>query len=330
VKLAIRRTYLGDRLCFPEVVEGRLVDVQAAYARMLETRGSHRDDAIPRSRREVAETLPALLQTDPDFGLVRAVHEWVQSAAGLGDLTEDCTWSAERATFGPPIGRPQTIWGMTANYPRDRQAPRTPRGLQGFLKAPSALAGPYDELRYPAISQRVDPELELAVVIGRRSRGLEQGTAMAAVAGYVAFVDTGARDVSELDNNRMDRGKGCDTFAIVGPWFVTADEIPDPHALAVRFWVNGELRQDGSTSEMFHDIPEQLCWLTEALTLAPGDVVSTGTPPGVRSVVPTDRLRGEIEGLGVVENLVVAEQATPTTPSATGTPTTAVAMGASR
>jgi len=322
VKLAIRRTYLGDRLCFPDVVEGRLVDVQAAYARMLETRGSHRDDAIPRSRREVAETLPALLQTDPELGIVRAVHEWVPAAIGTGDLTDDCTWSAEKVMFGPPIGRPHTIWGMTANYPRDRQAPppSTPGRLQGFLKAPGALAGPYDDLRYPSISQRVDPELELGVVIGRRSRGLERETAMAAVAGYVAFVDVGARDVSELDNRRMDRGKGFDTFGIVGPWFVTADEIPDPHALAVRFWVNGELRQDGSTSEMFHDIPEQLSWLTEALTLAPGDVVSTGTPPGVRSVSPGDQIRGEIEKMGVVENVVVAEPSTPYAPVAIGGP----------
>jgi 2-keto-4-pentenoate hydratase/2-oxohepta-3-ene-1,7-dioic acid hydratase in catechol pathway len=130
---------------------------------------------------------------------------------------------------------------------------------------------------------------------------------MAAVAGYVAFVDVGARDVAELDNGRIDRGKGFDTFGIVGPWFVTADEVPEPHALRVRFWVNGELRQDGSTAEMYHSIPEQLCWLTEALTLAPGDVVSTGTPPGVSSVHPGDELRGEIEGLGTIEITVVPE-----------------------
>jgi 2-keto-4-pentenoate hydratase/2-oxohepta-3-ene-1,7-dioic acid hydratase in catechol pathway len=312
VKLAIRRTYLGDRLCFPEVIDGRLVDVQAAYARKLETDGNHRDDAIARSRRDIAQSLPALLQADPDLAVVRRVHEWALAHVHTGDLTADCTWSAEKELHGPPIGRPHTVWGMTANYPRDRQAPPAGeaaprRRLQGFLKAPSALAGPYDNFLYPAMSQRVDPELELGVVIGRRSRGLEPETAMTAVAGYVAFLDAGARDVSELDNHRMDRGKGFDTFGLVGPWFVTADEIPEPHSLGVRFWVNGELRQDGSTAEMFHDIPEQLSWLTEALTLAPGDVVSTGTPPGVRSVRPGDVMRGEIEGLGVMENAVVPE-----------------------
>jgi 5-oxopent-3-ene-1,2,5-tricarboxylate decarboxylase/2-hydroxyhepta-2,4-diene-1,7-dioate isomerase len=155
------------------------------------------------------------------------------------------------------------------------------------------------------MSQRVDPEMELGVVIGRRSRQLTAESAMDAVAGYVGFCDIGARDVSELDNHRMDRGKGFDTFAIIGPWFVTADEIADPHQLRVRYWVNGELRQDGSTAEMFHTIPEQLAWLTSALTLAPGDVLATGTPPGVSSVQPGDELRGEIEGLGVIANTVV-------------------------
>jgi 2-keto-4-pentenoate hydratase/2-oxohepta-3-ene-1,7-dioic acid hydratase in catechol pathway len=308
----MRRTYLGDRLCFPDVADSRLVDVQAAYARMLTVRGSHRDDAIRRSRREIPEALPELLQADPDLGVVHAVHEWASAAVGAGDLTEDCTWSADRTLLGPPIGRPHTIWGMSANYPRERRTPppadATPsRPLQGFLKAPSALTGPYDRLCYPAISQRVDPELELGVVIGRRARRLEPGSAMRAVAGYVTFIDVGARDVAELDNHRMDRAKGFDTFGIVGPWFVTADEIPEPHALRIRLWVNGEPRQDGSSSEMYHSIPEQLCWLTEALTLTPGDLLATGTPPGVSSIQRGDELRGEIDGLGVVECTVVPE-----------------------
>jgi 2-keto-4-pentenoate hydratase/2-oxohepta-3-ene-1,7-dioic acid hydratase in catechol pathway len=198
---------------------------------------------------------------------------------------------------------------MSANYPRSRSVsdPRTvggPPNLTGFLKAASSLAGPYDDLRYPAVSKRVQPELELAAVIGRRAQSLTVHNAMAAVAGYVAFVDTGARDIGELDNRRLDRAKGFDTFGIVGPWFVTADEIPDPHQLRIRFWVNDELRQDGSTAEMFHPIPEQLAWLTTALTLSPGDVLSTGTPPGVSGVGPGDELRGDIEGLGTTANIV--------------------------
>jgi 2-keto-4-pentenoate hydratase/2-oxohepta-3-ene-1,7-dioic acid hydratase in catechol pathway len=310
VKLTVRRTYLGDRMCFPQIVQDRLIDVQAVYAHQLERGGAHREDAIARSLREIAPDLPALLQADPDLTVVRRACEYAVAAAERGDLPEDCLWSAEKTALGPPIGRPDTIWGMTGNYPRSRPAPEPRadeprRNLTGFLKASGAIAGPYDNVRYPAMSQRVDPEMELGVVIGRRSRQLTAESAMDAVAGYVGFCDIGARDVSELDNRRMDRGKGFDTFAIIGPWFATADEIADPHQLRVRYWVNGELRQDGSTAEMFHTIPEQLAWLTSALTLAPGDVLSTGTPPGVSSVQPGDELRGEIEGLGVIANTVV-------------------------
>ncbi|MFJ4790010.1 fumarylacetoacetate hydrolase family protein [Streptomyces sp. NPDC088794] len=200
---------------------------------------------------------------------------------------------------------------MLANYPRRRSAsdegPLRPPALQGCLKASGSLAGPHDELQHPSISEKVDPEMELAVVIGRRARRLAPETAMRAVAGYIGFCDVGSRDVSERDNNRMDRGKGFDTYGICGPWFVTADEIPDPHSLRIRQWVNGTARQDATTAEMVHSIPEQLAWLTAALTLAPGDVLSTGTPAGHGAVRPGDVVRGEVEGLGVVENKVVLD-----------------------
>jgi 2-keto-4-pentenoate hydratase/2-oxohepta-3-ene-1,7-dioic acid hydratase in catechol pathway len=310
MKLAVRRTYLGDRLCFPEIATGRLIDVQAVYAHQLNRTGSCRDDAIARSRHEIAPDLPALLRADPDLALVRKAHEYAVTATELGDLPADCTWSAEPAELGPPVGWPRTFWGMSANYPRTRSGPdpRTADGTPapaGFLKAVGSLAGPHDDVHYPAVSERVDPELELGVVIGRRARRLSAENAMDAVAGYVAVVDIGARDIGEADNRRLDRAKGFDTFGVVGPWFVTADEIADPHRLRIRFWVNGELRQDGSTAEMFHPIPEQLAWLTSALTLVPGDLLSTGTPPGVSSIHPGDQLRGEIDGLGVVANTVV-------------------------
>jgi 2-keto-4-pentenoate hydratase/2-oxohepta-3-ene-1,7-dioic acid hydratase in catechol pathway len=314
MKLAVRRTYLGDRLCLAEVVQGRLVDVQGTHAHQLHQAGLCRDDSIARAQREIGPDLPALLRTDPDLTIVRTVHEHAVAAAQSGDLPQDCVWSTEPNEWGVPVGRPRTIWGMSGNYPRTRTGvdPRTadgPPSPNGFLKAPSSLAGPYDDLRYPAISRRVQPELELGVVIGRRANGLTVANAMDAVAGYVAFVDIGARDIGEQDNRRLDRAKAFDTFGIVGPWFVTADEIPDPHALRIRLWVNDELRQDGSTAEMFHPIPEQLAWLTTALTLAPGDVLSTGTPPGVSDIRPGDTLRGDIEGVGTTVNTVIATEA---------------------
>ncbi|MEV6112908.1 fumarylacetoacetate hydrolase family protein [Streptomyces sp. NPDC052109] len=220
-------------------------------------------------------------------------------------------WSDEPERLGPPVGRPHTVWCMGGNYLRRRPArgerPPPRRGPGGGLKATGVLAGPHDDLRYPALSDKVDTEMELAVVIGPRSRFLTPDNAMDAVAGYVGLCDVTSRDVAELDNNRMDRAKGFDTYGICGPWFVTADEIPDPHALRIRQWVGGEARRDGSTAEMFHTIPEQLTWLTAALTLAPGDVLSTGAPPGQGAVRPGDVVRGEVQGLGVIENKVVLD-----------------------
>lgn len=311
MKLASRRTPFGDRLCFADVVPHQLIYLQAAFVRRLETDGVHRDDALVRSRFTALGDLPALLQADPRLAAVRGLFDWCAEHADTGVLDEDCLWSDEAARLGPPVGRPHTVWCMGGNYLRrplaPDEAPPPRRGLGGGQKAPGALAGPHDDLRYPAISERVDSEMELAVVIGRRSRFLTPGDAMDAVAGYVGFRDVTSRDVAERDNHRMDRAKGFDTYGICGPWFVTADEIPDPHALRIRQWVGGEARRDGSTAEMFHTIPEQLTWLTAALTLAPGDVLSTGAPPGNGAVRPGDVVRGEIEGLGLIENKVVPD-----------------------
>ncbi|MFF3573964.1 fumarylacetoacetate hydrolase family protein [Nocardia jiangxiensis] len=311
MKLAVRRTYLGDRVCVAGIAGDRLVDLRAAHAYQLSRCGQDRADAIVRAERELPQDLPGLLAADPSLGIARRVAEQAEADAARGDLPAEILWSAEPGALAPPVGRPRTVWGMTGNYPRTRPAPGEPpppaRSMTGFLKAAGSLTGPHDEVIYPAVTSVVHPEVELGVVIGSRARRLTEESAMDAVAGYVIVNDLGSRDIGETDNRNTGRAKGFDTYTVLGPWFVTADEIPDPHALAIRFWVNGELRQDGSTAEMYHRIPEQLAWLTTALTLFPGDVVSTGTPPGVRAVVPGDKLRGEIEGLGAIENAVVPE-----------------------
>jgi 2-keto-4-pentenoate hydratase/2-oxohepta-3-ene-1,7-dioic acid hydratase in catechol pathway len=320
MKIAVRRTYYGDRLCFPGIVPHALVDVRAAYARMLIVRdGVDREDALERADRTIAAELPGLLRDDPELGEVRRVHDWVIGRKQSGDLQEGCVWPHVPGLLAAPVGRPRTVWGMSGNYLREApsadggsggpERAARPANQRGFLKAPGALAGPYDEIRYPSISRHIVPEIELAAVIGRRIHGAAREEAMSAVAGYVILCDIGARDIGALDGRALDRAKGFDTFAVIGPWFVTADEIPDPHKLGIRAWVNGEMRQDGNTSEMFHDIPGQLEWLSSALTLRPGDVVSTGTPAGPAPIEPGDVVRGEIDGLGALESTVVAERA---------------------
>jgi 2-keto-4-pentenoate hydratase/2-oxohepta-3-ene-1,7-dioic acid hydratase in catechol pathway len=315
MKIAVRRTYFGDRLCFPGIVPHALLDLRAAFARRLVLEGVCRADAVARAEHAIAADLPSLLRDDPELTEVRRLHEWAAERANSGDLHDGCTWLHVPKLLAPPVGSPRMVWGMSGNYPRqhpnipERPEQDGPPAPRGFIKAPGSLAGAYDDIRYPAISSHVEPEIELAVVIARRCRDLEPTNAMSAVAGYVAFCDLSARDVGALDRHLLDRAKGFDTFGIVGPWFVTADEIADPHKLRVRCWVNGEERQDGNTSAMLHQIPDQLAWLSSALTLRPGDVVSTGTPAAVAPIVPGDVLRGEVEGLGVMENAVLRESA---------------------
>jgi 2-keto-4-pentenoate hydratase/2-oxohepta-3-ene-1,7-dioic acid hydratase in catechol pathway len=127
------------------------------------------------------------------------------------------------------------------------------------------------------------------------------------VFGYTVFNDVSSRDIAHLDNGRMDRGKGFDTFAVMGPWLVTRDEIPDPHDLRIQLRLNGELRQDASTSDMMYRIPKQIAWLSTAMTLEPGDVISTGSPSGVGKIKPGDLIEGEVERVGAIRNRVVAD-----------------------
>ena len=159
----------------------------------------------------------------------------------------------------------------------------------------------------------MDYEGELGVVIGRRCRHVAAADAMAVVAGYVVVNDLSVRDW-QLRSPTHTLGKSFDTHGPFGPWLVTRDEVPDPHALRLRTWVNGELRQDGHTSEMIHRIEDMVAELSTAFTLEPGDVLTTGSPAGVgalmdppRYLAPGDRVRVEIEGLGHIENPVIEE-----------------------
>ncbi len=172
-----------------------------------------------------------------------------------------------------------------------------------FLKPPSSLNRPDGDVVYPAISQRVDHEGELALVIGRRSRNLAEADAMAAIFGYTVANDVTARDLQKQDK-QWTRGKGFDTFAPVGPWI---DTDFDPTNRQVRCLVNGEVRQDASTADLIFSIGRVLAFVTRFMTLEPGDLVLTGTPEGVGPVQPGDVMTVEVEGLGVLSNRVVAE-----------------------
>ena len=179
-----------------------------------------------------------------------------------------------------------------------------------FNKQVSSITGPYDPILAPYDSQMLDFEGELVAVIGRRLRRADPATAIAAVVGYTVGNDVSVRDWQQ-DTPTMWPGKSFDTHGPIGPWIVTADEF-NPTDAKIRTWVDGELRQDGSTAEMITGIADMISALSKLCTLEPGDLVATGTPGGVglfsgRLLRPGQRVRIEIEGIGAIENPVVAE-----------------------
>jgi 2-keto-4-pentenoate hydratase/2-oxohepta-3-ene-1,7-dioic acid hydratase in catechol pathway len=172
-----------------------------------------------------------------------------------------------------------------------------------FLKPPSTVVGPDAPVVYPGISERVDHEGELALVIGQRARTLREEDAARVIFGYTVANDVTARDLQRKDG-QWTRGKGFDTFAPVGPWI---DTDFDPANRAVRCAVNGELRQDGNTALLIYSIGRVLAHVTRFMTLEPGDLVLTGTPAGVGAVQPGDVMTVEVEGLGRLTNPVIDE-----------------------
>ncbi|WP_369825578.1 fumarylacetoacetate hydrolase family protein [Achromobacter sp. MFA1 R4] len=184
-----------------------------------------------------------------------------------------------------------------------------------FTKVPECVVGPRAQVLLPTgVSEQIDYEAELGVVIGKAGKNISRGAALDYVFGYTVINDVTARDV-QMRHQQWDMGKSFDTFCPMGPWIVTADEF-DGTRTRVRCWVNGELRQDGLTENMIFDIPTLIETISRGITLYPGDVIATGTPAGVgmgmkpaRYLAAGDVVRVEIDGLGAIENAFVQEQA---------------------
>jgi len=209
---------------------------------------------------------------------------------------------------GPPL-RPSKIVCIGLNY-RDHAAETgapLPTEPVVFLKAPDTVVGPDDPVLLPRGSTKTDWEVELAVVIERTARYLPDAeAALACIAGYTISHDVSEREFQLERGGQWDKGKNCETFNPLGPWLVTADDIPDPQNLRLRLWVNGVLRQDGDTSNMIFPVAEIVRYLSQFMVLYPGDVINTGTPAGVALGQPEpkpyltagDVVELEIDGLG--------------------------------
>jgi 2,4-diketo-3-deoxy-L-fuconate hydrolase len=179
-----------------------------------------------------------------------------------------------------------------------------------FAKLPSSLVGPGQPIVIPEITEAVDYEAELGVVIGRRTRHVSPSEALSHVLGYTCVNDVSARDL-QLGDGQWMRGKSLDTFCPVGPWIVTTDDIPDPQSLGIRCLVNDELVQDSSTANMLFDVDQIVSHVSQAITLEPGDLIATGTPAGVgftrdpaRYLRPRDVVTVEIDRIGALTNPV--------------------------
>ncbi|HEY3064969.1 MAG TPA: fumarylacetoacetate hydrolase family protein [Methylomirabilota bacterium] len=197
-----------------------------------------------------------------------------------------------------PVPKPANIVAMAVNYMED--GTRTePAPINAFLKSPNAVIGHGDTMVLPDVPATIfEGEAEVAVVIGKQASAVRAAEAMDHVFGYMNFIDGSARGLPP-SGNTFYQMKSRDTFAPMGPYLVTADEVPDPHRLAVKLWVNGELKQNFNTSDMAHKIPRCIEWVTSIHTLEPGDVLATGTNHrGLSAFQNGDAIELETEGLG--------------------------------
>jgi len=219
----------------------------------------------------------------------------------------------EEVRLEPPVPRPGKVVCIGLNY-RDHaeeSGMAIPSSPIIFSKFTTSVIGPEASIELPADSSEVDYEAELAVVIGRRAKLVSAEDAMKYVFGYVNFNDVSARDMQFADG-QWQRGKSCDTFSPVGEYVATSDEITDPHDLRISFRLNGETLQDSSTRQMIFRIPELIAFISQSITLEPGDLIATGTPPGVGFartpkvfLKDGDVAEVEIEGLGVLRNPII-------------------------
>ncbi|MFF3684932.1 fumarylacetoacetate hydrolase family protein [Streptomyces sp. NPDC002187] len=235
-----------------------------------------------------------------------AALDRIRAAAGAGELP---VLDAAGLRIGPPLARVGKVVCIGLNYHdhATETGAATPAEPVVFFKAADTVVGPYDTVLVPRGSRKTDWEVELAVVVGRTARYIgDDEDPMAYVAGYAVAHDVSEREFQIERGGTWDKGKNCETFNPLGPWLVTADEVQDPQVLSLKLWVNGELKQHGTTADQIFPVAEVVRYVSRFMTLYPGDVINTGTPAGVALGQPEpkpylragDVVELEIEGLG--------------------------------
>lgn len=245
------------------------------------------------------------------------------AANGLENLAEIAASNSlpvvpAAARLGCPVARPSKIVCIGLNYADHAKetGAATPPEPVIFMKSTTAICGPFDDIVIPKNSVKTDWEVEFAVVIGKKASYVEEAYAMNYVAGYCLHNDVSERAFQLERNGTWDKGKGCDTFAPLGPWLVTRDEIADVDNLRLWLTVNGQKMQDGNTSNLIFKIPHLVSYVSQFMTLLPGDIISTGTPAGVGLgmnpqvyLKAGDVIELGVDGLGMSKQQVVAYKA---------------------
>ena len=290
----------------------RLLSFHAADGVRL---GVQSDSGVVDVRRAAADagvTAPDSM-TEAIRGGPAALDQLRQVVAGAG---AGATIPEAEISYAPAVPDPGKILCVGANYRKHAEEAGLPLPEQPiyFAKFGNSLAGHREEVVLPAATERGDYEVELVAVIGRPARKVRREDALDHVFGYATGNDLSAREL-QMRSSQWLFGKAIDGFAPLGPYVVTADEVPDPQRLDLRTWVNGELRQDSNTADMIFSVAEMISDLSQIMTLQPGDVIYTGTPEGVvlgmqtpTWLQPGDEVACEIEGLGRLVNTLVADK----------------------
>jgi 2-keto-4-pentenoate hydratase/2-oxohepta-3-ene-1,7-dioic acid hydratase in catechol pathway len=272
---------------------------------------------------EPGQELPALLDNN---GGIRDLSEFIDDVSGNALSPESLArlkaldpttlpLVSGNPRIGPCVGQVGKFICIGLNYADHAAETGSPIPAEPiiFNKWTSAIVGPNDNVEIPRNSKKTDWEVELGVVIGKGGRYIDEADALEHVAGYCVVNDVSEREYQMERGGTWDKGKGCDTFGPMGPWLVTKDEVADPHQLDLWLEVDGKRYQNGNTRTMIFQIPKLVSYLSQFMSLQPGDVISTGTPPGVGLGIKPEpvflragqRMRLGIEGLGEQEQLTV-------------------------
>jgi 2-keto-4-pentenoate hydratase/2-oxohepta-3-ene-1,7-dioic acid hydratase in catechol pathway len=256
--------------------------------------GVLRDESVV----DVSDTVTGLPARHPQDVIAQVIEQWPRYRDRLRDAAERTAGvPLSSVRIRPPLPRPVNIDCMARNYLEDPDRTRTP--INAFLKTPNSIIGHEDTMVLPDVAATCfEGEAELAVVIGKRARNVPAAEAMDYVFGYTNLIDGSARGLPPRQN-AFYQMKARETFCPIGPFLVTADEVPDPQNLAVRLWTNGTLMQEFTTGDMAYDIPRCIEFVSSVHTLEPGDLIATGTTHGgLHPFMDGDRVELEVEGLG--------------------------------